>query len=362
MKSVCIISLCNIYLLPYAKNYIKNSENIKYYLLFWDREGLHGKKDNFNNCDKIVFNYRVNQYDSKIKKILGYIKAIRFINKILKKNNFDNLVFLQTQSAVCIKKRTINKYKKRYIIDIRDYSFEKYTLYYNKEASVIINSYKTVISSFGYKDFLPPGDYVIAHNYNSLLPEEIEFIRNKKNNFTGPIRISFIGSVRFYDIDKKLLNIFANDNRFQINYYGKGSEYLMNYCIENNIKNVDFHGSFSPIETVNFYAKTDIINNIYGNNSPYYDYALSNKLYYAAQLKFPIFVCEGTYMEKISNEIGLGFVFSFNDSNIKDDFLEWYNNLDFDYINKKAEMFLKKVIEENKIYLEMIDIFLNRQD
>lgn len=92
-----------------------------------------------------------------------------------------------------------------------------------------------------------------------------------------------------------------------------------------------------------FYKRTDAILNVYGNNTPLLDYALSNKLYYAATLNIPIIVSKGTYMEKISLQNGFGFVLDFEDINIKEKLIEYILNRDMDVFEKKCDIFMKNV-------------------
>ena len=167
-----------------------------------------------------------------------------------------------------------------------------------------------------------------------------------------PVRISFIGTVRFFDMDKKILNLFANDERFIISYFGRGAEVLEEYCRENDIRNVSFYGSFSPRQTIEFYEKTDIINNLYGNHNKFLDYALSNKLYHAGQLSIPILVCPDTYMEDVTKEYDLGFVFDVENRQDKECLFEWYSSLDQTRFKERCECFINKVRRDNELFYE----------
>ena len=357
MKNFCIVSFCNIYVLPYGKTYIdkilKSGNSCT--LLFWDRDAVNGNNDSFEGCEKIVYQKKIKSNSGKFVKLIGYCGAASFFRKILFKRDFDGVVFLQTQSAVFTNKILLRKYHHKYIVDIRDYTLERFGWYRRMEIALIQNSFKVVISSPAYKKFLPNGNYIVAHNY-SPFPKEV--VSRVINNITiEPIKISFIGTIRFLDMDKKILNVFKNDFRFQINYYGTGSEVLKNYCKANRIKNVDFYGSFSPSDTADFYMKTDIINNLYGNNTPFLDYALSNKLYHSGQFLKPILVCPNTYMEEVSLKYKMGFVFDINNPN-KDLLFEWFNTYDKIEFKQGCEAFIEAVKKENEEFYNMIDSFI----
>jgi hypothetical protein len=111
---------------------------------------------------------------------------------------------------------------------------------------------------------LPKWDYVICHNDPLIRPDNEREISQKRKGITTPIQISFIGLVRFFEQNKKLLGILGNDERFMLAFYGQNSNALEEYATDAGINNVLFKGRFKPEETVDFYMKTDVINNYYG--------------------------------------------------------------------------------------------------
>ena len=231
-------------------------------------------------------------------------------------------------------------------------------LYRKIEKDVIYNSYATVISSPAYKKFLPEYGYVISHNYTCFSEDDIKSIREANRENDKPIEISFVGTIRFVDMNKKMLKLFANDNRFKLSFFGTGSEILEDFCNKEKISNVNFHGRFESKKTLSFYRNTDMINNLYGNNNRFLDYALSNKLYHAAQLHMPILVCPGTYMEEISSKYNMGFVFDINNPNEPDRLFSWFSNLDRKNLAEGCEEFISLVQEENRDFEKVIEQFL----
>ena len=354
MKRFCVVSFCNIYVLPYAKLYIDSiiRSGNSCTLLFWDRDSVNGDNDKFENCSKIVYQKKIKSNSSKLTKFFGYLRSTAFFKKELKRGSYDGIVFLQTHSAVFCQKVLCKHYPFKYVIDIRDFTLENYSLYRKSEAKVIKKAYRCVISSPAYSSFLPESDYVVAHNFVEFPKGSIDKIRN--NAFVKPIKISFIGTVRFLEMDKKILTIFKNDERFQINYYGTGSDYLKKYCEDNDIRNADFHGSFSPADTADFYLKTDIINNLYGNHSPFLDYALSNKLYHSGQFYKPILVCPNTFMEEVSKQYKMGFVFDVENPD-KEALYNWFIDFNRKEFEQGCDAFIQKVKNEIQDFYTFID-------
>lgn len=360
-RRICLISYGNPYLLPYINTYIDSikAEGAECCLLYWDRNKNGNQEDlkSFPDCKHFPFScYMPTEGASNRVKLNNYIKASRFIIKVIKDEKFDGLVFLQTQAAVACINALRRFYKRRYIVDVRDYTMEDNVLYRHFEAKVFSDAYRVVISSPAYKYFLPKAEYVLAHNYTEFPKDTADAIRERHLN-KDLISISFVGAVRYYEMNKRILDLFANDKRFKICFYGRGSEALESYAIERGISNVDFHGSFPQSKTLEFYKDTSLINNLYGNHNKFLDFALSNKLYHAAQLHIPILVCPETYMEEVTLEYGLGFVVNLDDEATPDILFNQYNSLNWIQFKENCCTFVKKVKEDNQLFNDVCSSF-----
>ena len=359
MSEYCVISFINLENLPYAYTYINTILQFgnTCTVLYWDRLNHHSDLSTKEGVRYIPFTFTVNHHTNKLSKYLGYLGAINFIRKKLKKENYTGVILLQTHAAVACWDILIRKYYNRYIVDIRDYTLEHIKQYYKRETLVIQGAFAVIISSPAYKNFLPRNQYVVAHNYHPISSDiitEISTAQENRYKKNLPIVISYIGTVRFYDMDKKLIKIFANDKRFRLQYIGSGSEGLVDFCRQINVSNVDLIGFFEQEEIYEYYKESDFVNNLYGNQSNYLDFALSNRLYHSAQLGIPILVCPGTFMAQIVHEYKLGFVFDFDDINIKEKLLEYYEKTSPDDIKNNAKHFLKQVKIDNARYESII--------
>lgn len=355
-NKVLLISLNNLYATPYLHSYIFEKEHIEYHLFYWNRDNI---EEEYSKIRLIPLNLQESKTKSKflnkIKTVINYMKFSRNLKRHLKTNNYDKIIFLNNVPAVLISRTLIKKHAYKYIIDIRDFTLENIKMFYKIQNKVINKSNFTVISSDAYKEFLPSSEkYFISHNYTSLENYIDNFEKNK-----GKIVISNIGYIRFMEQNRKLLKEFANDDRFEIRFIGKGSMQLQDFIDENKIKNVILLDRFDPSETVKHFSEANIINNVYGNDNKYLDFALSNKLYYAAQLKKPILVSERTYMEKISKKYNFGISYKTETNNVADFVYEQYIQLDNNLLNIGANNFLKIVEKENEITSKRIKEFLN---
>lgn len=350
-KKICFVAMGNLYLCPYLPIYTQFLDGDEYSVIYWDREFRNEEQEG-------VRYYRYEQKvdtNEQIKKLLGYFRFKRFAERVLNENDFDLVVLLQTMSAVLLSRTLITKYCKRYIIDIRDYAHERIPLIANTEERIIPKSLFTVISSEGYKDFLPDNNYLICHNIRDLDRGQVNLIRGR-NHSVGCIHIAYIGYVNYQDQHKKLIKLMNNDPRFKLSFIGTRALELETYCNEIHADNVTLVGTFDSSQILDFYNDVHVINNLYGNNTPTLDYALSNKLYFAADLHIPILVCPNTYMEKVAKDYGIGLSVNLDDPNAANQIFDYYTSLDWGAFESSCDDFMGVArLQQNK-FLEMIRV------
>lgn len=358
MKKVCLISYIAPYTIPYIKTYLDifKKNNIQCDVVYWDRAGTIKNNDSESVSYYSYVGY-TSMNDSRIIRYAHYIPATRFIYRFLNNKDYDGIVFLQTHAAIACLPFIRRKYLNKYIVDIRDFTLENFRVYRAIEKWVISNAYATVISSPGYRDFLPESNYVLAHNYTKVPVEVINKLRSKKR-LNRPINISFIGYVRFYDMSRKMLLLFKNDDRFHLSFIGTGAEVLREFCQKNQITNVTLIDTFEPQKTIEFYEECDVINNLYGNNNNFLNYALPNKIYYAAQFNIPILVSKNTFSSEVAKKYGFGIEINPDDPKEVDVLYEKLIELNNNDIKKGADEFLEIVKRDNQVFEKHIKDFI----
>lgn len=354
-KKICFVSLSNIYLCPYIYKYIQQLD-CDYDVIYWDR---HGVEESIDANQIFPFRYKMNEGNGKLSKLIGYFKFQKFAKKTIKKNNYDGIILLQTSIGIMMSLFLKSRYLNKYILDIRDYTLENNFLFFNLEKALINRSAYTVISSKGYHSFLPEYEYIVVHNDANIDKENREKFEMRKRS-KSKIVISYIGLIRFHDQNKKNILKFRNDNRFILKFIGKDAYALKDFCIANNVNNVELVDWFPPDKTLEYYLETDIIYNLYGQGSPQLDFALSNKLYYAAILKIPILVFSNTHMEKTINEYNFGFVFNINDPQACDDLFNYYHSIDWSLFTYNCNNFIEEVNKDNLVFNNMLRKFINQ--
>jgi hypothetical protein len=355
-KKICLVSLRNIYAMSCLPRYVECFGDNKFDIVYWDHNDI---EETCGAENYYVMKYKTSNKDSRWRKLIGYVRFIWFSKRLLKINNYDKVILLPTQTGVLLYPFLKKKYAGKYIIDIRDYTAENNKLFYNIEKKLIKNSGVAVITSPAFKRFLPEHEYIVSHNTTNISKDIIQQYRKRKKFSGETIIVSCIGGIRFYEQFKKVIDCFGNDKRFLLRFIGNGSEGLKEYCEQNKYENVELLGRFEPKQTIDFYMNTDIIMNLYGNNNPLLDYALSNKLYYAATLGIPILVCPSTYMEEVAVSNGFGFTFDLEDETMRDKLYEYYHLVDWDKLYKNCDKFMEEVYAEEEEFINGVDKFIS---
>lgn len=318
----------------FAYKYINVLEKnkIPYEFIFWNREGDYNEeKDNW-----IPFDENINSFQPFYKKIFSFIKFSIFMRKKIKERKYDKLIVLISQTAIPLTDLLLFKYKKKYIYDYRDVTFENIKLYKMLINKLVKNSCFTAISSKGFMKYLDSDNtYVLSHNTRNF-----ELLNIDKNN-SSKIRIVYWGMVRQLDFNCKICDLFANDDRFEIYYHGAGyHNELKEYCKEKKYENIIITGSYNLENIKEFVKNTDIILNLYDNDKQQMP-AMTVKFYDSIMYGKPMLVNKYSYMSQLVNEYNLGFIFDEKDNFILDKLYEQYTQ--FNYCN--YEVMRKEIYE-----------------
>lgn len=354
-----IIFLLDLDFAPFVKRYCNILDKIdeKYEIVTWNR--MSSKK--YKNV--ISFDKKAELGDSKIKKIFDFFAYSKFLNKVLSEKSYDRVIVLTTLTGFLCFKSIVFKYRNKYIFDIRDYTYEKYFLFRCIEKAIIRNSYFTVISSKGFEQFIPNYEkYIICHNF---LPEEIERAEINGNNkpyFSSKdkIIISFIGAVRHLELNKKMLDIFGDDSRFELRFHGYGVSYdaLKNYVEEKKYSNVMLTGKYDRSDKDALMKGVSLINGYYDEYNIANKTAVSNKYYDTLIYKIPFWGNPRCFIGEDANQKGIGIA-EYLDDSIKDKIYTTLKNFDYDTFSKCCEEELRIVLKEDREFVKKVEKFIN---
>lgn len=326
----------------------------EYDVIYWNRTLDNNEiecKGNFISYDKAIDSYK-----PLYKKIFSYMGFAKFVRKTIKKNKYDKLIVLTTPMAICIFELCLGKYRKKYLFDYRDLTKEYIPIYKKLVQMLVKNSGMFVASSPGYFRYVICDENqkkVLCHNtfFDIKFKKELDLSRN------GKIRVAYWGAVRQFEYNKRVCDLFGNDERFIFTYHGDGCYLeLQEYCNKRGYENIFFTGRYCLEDIGNFAKNTDILFNAYELDfvtKP----SLAVKVYDSIEYKLPMLVSKGAYMDEYLAKYK--YVCSFEFANkILDDIYDWYMTLNEDEINEEFDKVIKNIIEDEELFNKEIYKFI----
>lgn len=351
MSKICIIGASNIKHISLISLYTKYFDNnkIPYDIIYWDRYGIEEK----TNAEKqICFKQVVGS--GRINKIHIFLKFRRFVVKTCKENKYEFLITWQTTTAYLLFDYLLRKYKKHYVINVRDYIIENNVAIKIILKLLVKNAAFTAISSEGFLEFLPKNDYVKVNSINESILENVKVNTIQKNKKI--YKVGFAGNCRYFRECHKLIKALGNNPNFEIWFCGTNSEHLKEFACKEGIDNVFVKPAFNPSETIDIFSGFDIVNSAFGNDAMDNRTLVPIRLYTAASLGLPTLVNVNTQLAKEVEKGGIGFVIKdYNTLGV--DLLKYLNNLEQDTFNKSCQDYLMISRQENmKFYGRLNEI------
>jgi hypothetical protein len=176
--------------------------------------------------------------------------------------------------------------------------------------------------------------------------------------YNKPIIIRYWGLIRHSKINIEIIDRIANDKRFELHYHGRKQQdarIIEEYCANNNIRNVFFHGEYLPKERNDFALKTHLIHNFYENDKVMKN-AMGNKYYDGIIYRIPQLCNFGSFMGAKIIENGLGIAISVDDD-FANKIYNYYSDLDYDLFDYNCNIELEKVYEEYLENYKLIESF-----
>ena len=346
---------------PHVAMYLHllNKGGVDYDVAVWNRKG--DKTDDIPS-NYMVYNKITEDYYPAWRKLLEIYKFYRFVKNKIKNTKYNSIIIFEIANSLYFYKYLKTNYYRRYIFDIRDYSpFCKFDIANKLIKKMVSNSYATMISSEGFKSWLPEGEkYVISHNISDEIFNRYRNVRYKP--FSDTIRILTIGNLRDPYINSQITGIFGNNSRYYLKFVGDGAAQpiISSYCKQHNIQNVSFYGHYQKSEEANFYMEADIINCCMEDNM-LSNYLMSNRIYLSALFRKPIICNRGSYQTEIIEKYGIGVaVDDVNELKGKlEDYIKSFNATRFE---ENCNVFLKDVEKEQRQYEKVLFNLINSYD
>ena len=260
---IALIGFTKMAYMPYMHFYLNQIDMVKndVHLIYWDRDD---KKDADAPDGLTVHSFKKPMSDAiPLRKKAGKILAYgAFIKKELKRIKPDFLIVMHSTTGISIYPTLVKKFKGKYIFDFRDLTYESIFWYKKMVAEIVKKSAVSFISSDGFRPFLPQSDKLLTShnvNFNSDCSGAV-----RKTEKKSPINICFWGLIRHGAINREIIKKLGNDERFELNYYGRAQGEMLKLMEEaqKEYKNVKFHGEYLPGDQLSFSKNADIIHNI----------------------------------------------------------------------------------------------------
>lgn len=342
------------FLTKYTDEYKKN--NIKFKVIYWNRNNKN-RKGVYRYGNFVEYADYQDVSIKKSKKMYGFIKYKIFLNREIE--DCDKLVFLTTLSAFLLLDKI---YKYKYIFDFRDPSFESNYIFKLIIEKIISHSFFTCISSIAFKQILPLEDYLLAHNFRYEDIEQAKFdkIKFNKKSYGSKLTITYIGAIREYEHIKKQMILFSKNPRFEVYYYGNGSDFdaIKKYVDNCNFKNIHLMGEYDNCDKHIFLKEADIINNHYPMTNNY-NICTSNKFYDSIIYKRPLLSNLGCIDDIESKKYGFGIALKLEDDKDLNYLYNWYFELNEKIFEENCDLALNDILIADRIYLKKLIEFAN---
>lgn len=343
---------------PYLQYYIDalKKSGVDYRVLVWNRS----KDSALNRVGNI---YTLNKTcpfgGSKLKKILPMLEYRKVLLNLLDKEQFTHLILINTLASILIAPQVLKSFKLKYVMDIRDYTYERFSAYRFMVNKLVEYSFFTTISSAGFYKFIDKNPKIFINHNISMGYVETDMPTLGKRI---PVTIGFVGSVRYKPENMRLINALGDNQKYFLLYAG---EYVAGCDLESEItdknkNNIEFSGAFSQGEKPSIYKKVDLINSLYGNASLEVTTAVPNRFYDALIFKKPILTSKGTYLAHLvtSNQLGISIDVYHDDILQKvEEYTQQFNAEEFCH---RCKVLLKKINEEQTVYKMQIKKFLEQ--
>ena len=283
-------------------SFIHRYPDCEIYAITWNRENLPIKEMAYS-----VHSYEVKSqlgnYVDKLRKLFGFYK---FVKVELRKIEPDIIIASHWESLIAGALYKGNAKK---------------LVYENLDIPTGGKLIRSIIVMFE-RSSLKKTDLIIhaSRFYKDLYPQNIpQYVLENKptlfevNDYTPlqihtPLRISFIGSLRYPEIFYSLIDAVKGDNRVQLILHGAGSHYELISQYAQGISNITLTGRYEYSDIKQLYDQSDLIWAVYPSKDYNVKYAISNKFHESMILRRPCIFCSGTKLGDFVSENKLGFV------------------------------------------------------
>ena len=339
---------------PYIQYYIDvfKEKGIEYDVIAWNRSGNNPKV-----LERLIM-YEAPSPDtlSNIKKVRGFWGFKQFVEKTVRQKQYYRLVVHTIMLAVFMSSFLKQYYGGKYILDIRD-ECSLYGIMKLRLPVLLKYSFCNVISSWGFKTWLPEAEYVISHNIGFRWKEKMNMPAPDSFFHHQPLDILTIGQIRHFDGNRILIDELGNRGNMKMHFAGDGVDVsrLVEYCKEKKINNVVFSGRYLKENEDDIVSTSDFVNILLPQTRV--QQAMANRFYLAILNYKPVIVNAESIQAEYVRKYGLGIVWELGTSlkNAIEDYIARFDIEQFlDGRRKLCETLMKDVMQFNKMLNDIL--------
>lgn len=354
---VAIVILGNRWVCPYVNTYTRILEKLgcEYDVILWDRDG--SDRDGAH-----AFSSAGTQLGNPLVKTVYYFRYACFIKRRIEANGYDKVIVSGPHLAILLSLFLSKKYNGRYMLDYRDLSVEQHPLLSPFYSLALSGSACNVISSPGFRCFLPLSyNYYVSHNFSiDEARRSLETPSLCTLQRDGICDVLTVGSVRNFNSNVKVLSALANDKRFCMRFVGRGEAQtaLQEYAKANDIENVEFSGFYEKEDEAAIVSGATFINIFFPMNNEH-SVIMSNRFYLALIHKKPVIVTAGSTQASYVEEYGLGVVVK-ECGNLDSQLMEFLSKLDYKTFCNSCNSLLSRFVGEHEEFENAVVKFLQK--
>lgn len=354
VMKVAIVILGNSWVCPYVNTYKRAFEKLGYAydVILWDRDGSDASAPIRYSSGNV-------NLGNPLLKASAYIGYSRFIKKTVLENGYDKLVVSGPHLAILLSSFLRKRYKGRYVVDYRDIAIEQNPLLGKIYSRVLADSFCNVISSPGFKNYLPgKHDYLISHNFD--FDAAVNSLSSDKPYFSDaiPLRVLTIGYIRNFSSNVKIIQTLGGNDDYSLKFVGRGdaTETLKEYALLHKMTNVEFAGYYKKEDEASIVKECDFIN-IFFPNDVEHSAIMSNRFYLALIHKKPMIVTAGSTQAALVEEYGLGVVV-YECDNLDSEIKKYLSAFDYGAFCEKCNGLLASFVDEHRELERVLAAFI----
>lgn len=346
MQKIAILSVADLRHMTCVSSYCEffRSHDIEFDIICTNR--YEESVEYVYQCGIYAYQWTAGIQATRLQKVRDFVRFRKYAKKVLTDNSYDFVVVWGENAALLFSAFLERNFSGKYCINIRDVLSDLGVLRRIVEGCMkkaVFVTTPTPVPMFNQKERV-----FVLYNKDMQVLQRCQ-PKKRLKSVNEKLVITYMGLIYPYiDIFKQFIDVFGNDERFVLQFFGKGAEVeLKQYAQNKGYQNIVLGGAFQPIDTAKFLDETDILDSYWSKQNSSMKYAVGVKESYGPRLRIPTIANAETYWAELSEKYGFGFSANTVD-NLPDNLFNWYHSLKFEDFEQGCIDFCNNVDAENQ--------------